>query len=151
MSKIRLIVFCLLLSITAMELKAEHPAGNFSKKRNFDWKKIEKEHKEMREKIHAEHKKHIEELKNFHQRYAAEKDPAKKEIIRTELKKFLSADFNKKLEYSKKRIKNMKNFVARLEEQQRKAETKSAEIIDKRTNEVLNGKIIPQRRPQIKK
>ena len=151
MRKIHLIVFCLLLSMTAMELIAAHNAGKPGKKHNFDWKKIEKEHKEIREKIRAGHKKYLEELKNFHQRYAAEKDPAKKEAIRAELKKFLTANFNKKLEYSKKRIENMKNFVARLEEQQKKAEAKSAEIIDKRTNEVLNGKIIPQKKPQPKK
>ena len=46
MRKIHLIVFCLLLSMTAMELIAAHNAGKPGKKHNFDWKKIEKEHKE---------------------------------------------------------------------------------------------------------
>jgi hypothetical protein len=127
-------------------LQAAEFNGKLRKRHNFDWKKVEGEHRQMREKFREEHKKHVEELKKFHQRYTAEKDPAKKEAIKTELKKFLADDFRKKIDSSKKRIENMKKFVARLEEQQKIMEEKSDRIVEKRTEDVLNGNIVPVRK-----
>ena len=144
----RFIVFCFLAAAFAIPLAA---ADARSAKRPHDWRKSEAEHLKMREKIREEHKKHLETLKNFHQQYNAEKDPAKKDAIRAELQKYLTADFNKRIEYSKKRIENMKKLVARLEEQQKKAESQTAEIIAKRTSDVLNGNIMPQNKPKFKK
>lgn len=141
-----LIICCLLAGLFIMPLQAEQNKRKVSEKRNFDWHKTAGEHSKMREKMRAEFQKHIEILKKFHQNYAAEKDPAKKEAIKTELKKFLADDFSKKIDSSKKRIENMKKFVARLEEQQKIMEEKSDKIVEKRTEDVLNGNIVPVRK-----
>lgn len=150
MKKIYITVLCALAALVIMPLQAAAPENKNPQKRNFDWQKAQGEHRKMREKFRAEHKKYVDTLKNFHQRYAAEKNPAKKEEIRAELKKFLTDDFNKKIQYSKKRIENMKKFVARLEEQQKNMESKSAEIVEKRTDDILKGNII-RKTPKFKK
>lgn len=147
MKKISLLL-CVLAGMMIMPLMADKAPHKDAPKRKFDWKKAQGEHHKMREKFRAEHKKYIEELKKFHQRYNAEKDPAKKEAVRAELKKFVNADFNKKIQYSKMRIENMKRFVSRLEEQHKVMEAKSSEIVEKRTDEILKGNIMP---PKFKK
>lgn len=149
MKKITLLVTALLVCSTLCSASA--PAEKKTKKHNrrqhFDWKKAEGERSKQRAKARQEHKAYVEALKKFHSRYIAEKDPAKKEAIRKELDSFLKQEFAKRIEQSKKRIVEMKKFVSYIEEQHNTFEAKSGEFIKKRTEEILNGKIIPQRRP----
>lgn len=149
MYKISLIIGCFLAVLCAF---AEQTAvAQKNPKQRFDWRKAEGERRKMREKFYAEQQKHIAVLRELHRRYAAAKTEAEKNNIRTEINDFLTEDFNRKIEHSKKRIKDMKKFVARLEEEQKKMEAKAPEIIKKRTDEVLQGKIIRRRQEYKKK
>lgn len=114
-------------------------------KQKFDWKQAEGEREKMREKFRAEHQKHIEELKKFHKRYNEAEDEAAKNAVKKELQEFLNKDFQRKIEFSKKRVENMKKYVARLEADCKKMEEKAPDIVSRRTEDVLQGKIIRKR------
>jgi hypothetical protein len=116
------------------------------RKQKFDWQKAEGERKKMREKIREEHKKYIEKLNEFHKRFLQAETETEKNAVRAELDSFLRKDFERKIEHSKKRIENMKKFVAKLEEEQKNMEAGAQNMIKKRTEEVLQGRIIPAHR-----
>ena len=147
MKKFMFILFCSLFVFAICPAEVPVPRG-----KDFDWHQADGERQQMREKIRAEHRKYVSKLENFHKRYAAENDPAKKEAIRAELRAFLAKYFNERIEHSKKRIESMKQFVARLEAEQKKMEANADKIVEKRTNEILSGQIKPPRKnPPIKK
>ncbi len=115
-------------------------------KGNFDWRKAQGDRQKMREKFRAEHKIYVEKLKEFHKRHEQAKSQKEKDAIRAELHKFLTEDFQRKIQFSKKRIENLKNYVSHLEQEQKNFEQKAPEIINKRTENILKGEILPQRR-----
>lgn len=125
---------------------ADTPAPDKKPKTKFDWNKAQGDRQKMREKFRAEHKIYVEKLKEFHKRHEQAKTQQAKDAVRAELHKFLTEDFQRKIQFSKKRIENLKKYVSHLEEEQKKFEQKSDEIINKRTENILKGKILPPRR-----
>ena len=85
-------------------------------------------------------------LNEFHKRFLRAETETEKNAVRAELDSFLRKDFERKIEHSKKRIENMKKFVAKLEEEQKNMEAGAQNMIKKRTEEVLQGRIIPVHR-----
>jgi uncharacterized protein involved in exopolysaccharide biosynthesis len=120
------------------------------RKSKFDWQKAEAERQKLREKFRAEHKKYVEKLKEFHKRFVNAKTEQEKNAIRSELNDFLAKEVNRRLERSRKRIDDMKKNVEKLEEEQKNMQNKAPDFIKKRTDEVLQGKIIPGRRHSAK-
>lgn len=148
MYKIIVLVCCFIL---AGSLMANVPAKKVPPNQRFDWKKAEGERRQMRKKILADYKKYIESIREFHKRYAAAESDAEKNKIRVELSEFLTKEVNRKVEHSKKRIEETKKFVAKLEEEQKKMEANAPEFVKKRTEEILQGKIVPDRRRNARK
>lgn len=131
----------LLFTVVASSHEPAPPAP-----KKFDWKKAKGEREEMRNRMREEHKKYIAKLNDFYKRYSEAKDDAARDAVRTELNAFLTVEFQRKIEFSKKRIEGMKKFVARLEADQQRMEQNAAEIVKKRSDEILKGKITPPRR-----
>lgn len=139
MYKIFAVIICFVLSVSA--IYAENTPNPRMRKNKIDWKQAEGERQKRRAKFAAEHKKYVETLKTFHQRFLQAETEQEKNNIRKELNDFLTKDFNRKIEFSKKRIENMKKFVEKLEEEQKNMESKAPDIVKKRTEEILQGKI----------
>lgn len=126
-------------------------AREVHRNRKFDWQKIEGERQKQREKFREEHKKYIEKLKEFHKRFVDAKTENEKNSVRAELNDFLAKEMNRRLELSKKRIDDMKKIVGKLEEEQKNMQDKAPEFIKKRSDEVLQGKIMPERKKREKR
>ena len=140
-------ILTLLVLLTFSAVFAENKAPRRPNKQKFDWKKAEGEREKMREKFRSEHKKQLEELKKFKKRYAEAEDEEAKNAVKKELQEFLNKDFQNKIELSKKRLEEMKKYVARLESECKRMEENASDIVNKRTEEVLKGKI-SRKRPQ---
>ena len=138
-------ILTLLVLLTFSAVFAENKTPRRPAKQKFDWKKAEGEREKMREKFRSEHKKHIKELKNFYKRYTEAENEEAKNAVKKELQEFLNKDFQNKIELSKKRLEEMKKHVARLEAECKKMEEKASDIVEKRTEDVLQGKIVRKR------
>lgn len=148
MYKIVVIAVCFLISFgVVFGAEAVRPGH---RKLKFDWQKAEVERRQLREKFRAEHKKYVEKLKEFHKRFVSAKTEQEQNAVRSELNDFLAGEVKRRLEHSRKRIDDMKKIVGKLEEEQKNMQSKAPEFIKKRTDEVLQGKIVPERRRSAK-